>query len=639
MCVNRSLDVNLRNDMERIQALRLIRRLLVLSPADFPPALTRSLVALANGGAEEKDRMLRACLGVLAEICVLNPDTFVSCGGVSALLRNIADSQMPRIVECLCGALLFLLDRPSTRRHANVRLQSLAVPYCDFHWDSDRNREDREARFLCVRLALLSVLRSWPGILHFCHPSNSSGLQAIVSVLYLKQLEVRVSTHWLEEYRVSTYWLEEYRVSTYCLEEYRVSIYWLEEYRVSIYWLEEYRVSIYWLEEYRVSIYWLEYRVSTYCLEEYRVSTYWLEEYRVSTYWLEEYRVSTYWLEEYRVSTYWLEEYRVSTYWLKEYRVSTYWLEEYRVSTYCLEEYRKAILDLLYDLLGLPQPEWTDEFSVALEAVDPSHPQDVWRLSEGFVAAEGKAVLPHLAKFRPNIVEIHLSVLLYTFLEAGLLDAIVEVIVTSDTFISVRATILLGELLQMIHVLLPPECCNITPPLPNLMVHASNAANLPAQHLALTAVAALSHLHHLLKRRPAPASLFLDQVLQAGGWLRPGVEQPVNSRGKHEKAKLYQLIMKDGDEALKDSAVLSNKDGFSWNWNIVRAVLKTRNDALCKLEDSYHRMFLKRLVHYFKPSSNRFSRVELGNKKQTQMYTLAGCELLDCLLEIDEVPT
>nr|CAD7403075.1 unnamed protein product [Timema cristinae] len=70
--IARSLDVNLRNDMERIQALRLIRRLLVLSPADFPPALTRSLVALANGGAEEKDRMLRACLGVLTEICELS---------------------------------------------------------------------------------------------------------------------------------------------------------------------------------------------------------------------------------------------------------------------------------------------------------------------------------------------------------------------------------------------------------------------------------------------------------------------------------------------------------------------------------------------------------------------------------------
>lgn len=29
-------------------------------------------------------------------------------------------------------------------------------------------------------------------------------------------------------------------------------------------------------------------------------------------------------------------------------------------------------MDLLYELVGLPQPEWTDEISVALDAVDPS---------------------------------------------------------------------------------------------------------------------------------------------------------------------------------------------------------------------------------------------------------------------------
>lgn len=55
-------------------------------------------------------------------------------------------------------------------------------------------RDERELRFNCSRLALLSVLRSWPGILHFCSPTNTSGLQAIVDVLYLNQLEVRVCT-------------------------------------------------------------------------------------------------------------------------------------------------------------------------------------------------------------------------------------------------------------------------------------------------------------------------------------------------------------------------------------------------------------------------------------------------------------
>lgn len=58
------------------------------------------------------------------------------------------------------------------------------------------------------------------------------------------------------------------------------------------------------------------------------------------------------------------------------------------------------MLDLLYELLCLAQPEWSDEMSVALEAVDPSRSQDSFRLTEGFVAAEGKAVLPHLSKCR-----------------------------------------------------------------------------------------------------------------------------------------------------------------------------------------------------------------------------------------------
>ncbi|XP_066994227.2 rapamycin-insensitive companion of mTOR [Anabrus simplex] len=485
--IARSLDINLRNEMERVQALRLVRRMLVLAPAEFPPSLMRSLVSLANGAAEEKDRMLRACLATLAEICVLNSEVFMLCGGVSAISRNILDCQMPRIAESLCGVLLFLLNSPATRSRAAVHLQALAAPYCDFHWDSTRHREEREVRFHCSRLALLSVLRSWPGVLHFCHPANNSGLRSLVDILYVKQLEVR-----------------------------------------------------------------------------------------------------------------------------------------------------KAVLDLLYDLLGLPQPQWTDEFSVALEAVDPSYPRDAWKLSEGFVAAEGRAILPHLAKNRPNLVEIHLALLLYTFLEVGLLEAIVEVVVTSDTFISVRATILLGELLQLVHVLLPSECCNLTPCLPNLLAQASIAADANMRQQALASVAALADLHQMLKRRPAPASLFLDQLLQMGGWGRTGIEEPAGSKLKREKSKLYQLLLKDSDDILRESAVLTNKDGFSWNWNVVRAVLKSSSDSLKKLEDSNHRTFLRRLVHYFKPSNNRFSRVELGNKRQTHMYTLAGCELLDCLLDSDE---
>lgn len=113
-------------------------------------------------------------------------------------------------------------------------------------------------------------------------------------------------------------------------------------------------------------------------------------------------------------------------------------------------EVKNAVLDLLYELLNLPQPEWTDEFSVALNAVDPADAQDSWRLRDGFVAAEARSLLPHLSRTTPNLAEIHLSVLLYTFIEIGLLTALAEVIVTGDTFICVRATILLGNMILFI---------------------------------------------------------------------------------------------------------------------------------------------------------------------------------------------
>ena len=72
--IARSLDLVLKNDVERIEAMKLIRKILLLSPSNFHVALGRSLVSLANGGVEEKDRLLRICL---ATLCELGTSTFV----------------------------------------------------------------------------------------------------------------------------------------------------------------------------------------------------------------------------------------------------------------------------------------------------------------------------------------------------------------------------------------------------------------------------------------------------------------------------------------------------------------------------------------------------------------------------------
>lgn len=128
MC--RSLDIVLRNEEERLQALKLIRKMLAVAPDQISPVIVNCLVSIAECGSE--DRLLRACLATLCEFGVLNPHVLIMCGGVSAITRNVLETHSPRIAESLCGVLLHLLEWPATRQLAGVRLDCLAAPYCDF---------------------------------------------------------------------------------------------------------------------------------------------------------------------------------------------------------------------------------------------------------------------------------------------------------------------------------------------------------------------------------------------------------------------------------------------------------------------------------------------------------------------------
>ncbi|XP_052866141.1 rapamycin-insensitive companion of mTOR [Anopheles cruzii] len=573
--VSRSLDVILRNDEERIQALKIVRRMLAVAPNELSPAVMRCLVALGESGSgvsvgtggtanttdigSGEDRLLRCCLATLCEIGVLNPMLLIKCGGVSVITRNVLECHSPRIAESLCGVLLYMLEWPRTREIAAVHLDCFAAPYCDFTYRvgiMDRNKDARDLRFTCSRLALLSVLRSWAGTIEFCDPHRPSGLRALIEILYLNQLEIR-----------------------------------------------------------------------------------------------------------------------------------------------------KAVLDLLYELLGLAQPVWTDEYSVAMLVVDPAEYQDAWRLNEGFVAAEGMSILPSLAGSVPNLCEIHLALLLYCFVENGLLNALIEVIISSDTFISVRATILLAKITYQLHHLLPAEICALTPAaaLPMLVARA-----IEGNHQARAAISALQQFHLMLQNRPASCSLYLDCIIQSGELINtrtfrrelsasiPAVNVPTFTNFKYstldgikrthhdsisngsrvvgslfgqvlsppngssfsrqpawdthdsntmsgkrappKRNKLLQLwdSIKESDRLIKESHVLLLKDPNMWDWDIIITILRSEMLGM-KLEDQNNR-FVRRLVDYFKPSNNRFSHQDLmSTNRQLPAYVTAGLELIDAMLQSPEL--
>lgn len=102
-----------------------------------------------------------------------------------------------------------------------------------------------------------------------------------------------------------------------------------------------------------------------------------------------------------------------------------------------------------------------------------------------------------------------------------------------------------------------------------------------------------------------------------------------------KRNKLFQFFdgMKESERFIRLSNVLLNQDGSSWDWDIIVAIF--RSEILGKLDDTQTR-FIKRIVHYFKPGSNRFSHQDLGHGRHIPASVIAGIELIDWLLQSNQ---
>ncbi|XP_042579097.1 rapamycin-insensitive companion of mTOR-like isoform X2 [Cyprinus carpio] len=489
--ISRCIDIQQSNEVERTQALRLVRKMITVNAELFPSSLTNSLIAVGNDGLQERDRMVRACIAIICELALKNPKIVAQRGGLSTILKNVIDCQLSRINEALITTILHLLNHPHTRQYirADVELEQILAPYTDFHYRHSPDtaeaqiKEDREARFLASKMAIIAAFRSWSGIINLCKSGNS-GVQSLIGLLCIPNMEVR-----------------------------------------------------------------------------------------------------------------------------------------------------KALLEVMYEIFRLPVPLVTGDFEEALHSVDPSKFQDSWRLSDGFVAAEAKVILPHRARSRPDLMDNYLALLLSAFINSGLLEGLVEVVTSSDGQISVRATILLGELLHMANTILPHSHSHHLHCLPTLI---NMAASFDiSQEKRLRASAAVNHLkrfHEKKRRGPQPYSLYLDHILRR-------TSNSTHKREQHQRPQKDIYIMKDTEEALmmnlRDSQILNHKQNLDWNWILIITILKWPNVNLRNNKDEQMHKFVRRLLYFYKPSSKLYSALEVDHAKARQL-TVAGCQFNQFLLDSED---
>ncbi|XP_041914644.1 rapamycin-insensitive companion of mTOR isoform X1 [Alosa sapidissima] len=489
--IARCIDIQQSNEVERTQALRLVRKMITVNALVFPSSVTNSLIAVGNDGLQERDRMVRACIAIICELALKNPEVVARRGGLSTILKSVIDCQLSRINEALITTILHLLNHPNTRQYVrpDVELEQILAPYTDFHYRHNPDtsegqlKEDREARFLASKMSIVASFRSWSGIINLCKSGNS-GIQSLIGLLCIPNMEVR-----------------------------------------------------------------------------------------------------------------------------------------------------RGLLEVMYDIFRLPVPVVTQDFIEALLSVDPSRFQDSWRLSDGFVASEAKMILPHRARSRPDLMDNYLALVLSAFIRSGLLEGLIEVITSSDDSISVRATILLGELLHMANTILPHCHSHHLHCLPALINMAASFDISQEKRLrASAAVNYLKRFHEKKKRGPKPNSLYLDHIIRKS-------VAPHYCREQQLRPQRDIFSIKDTEEALmanlRDSHILIHKQNLDWNWVLISTILKWPNVNLRTNKDEPMHKFVRRLLFFYKPSSKLYASLELDHSKAKQL-TVVGCQFIEFLQESEE---
>ena len=175
----RSLERDSKYLWERLQAFKLYKRLFALSPSHMTRALVQSILAMAE---LPKDDFRRVSLHEVREMMILIPQLVCSCNGLRVLVDSILDPACSDIAGSLALTLLYVLDQPHTRQllRPSLDITRLLAVFTD---TAAPDSPDREARRLAAHRCLVTMMRSWGGILALTE--ERGGLSSLVGVLSL----------------------------------------------------------------------------------------------------------------------------------------------------------------------------------------------------------------------------------------------------------------------------------------------------------------------------------------------------------------------------------------------------------------------------------------------------------------------
>eukprot|EP01041_Mallomonas_annulata_P000384 gene384-698_t len=161
---------------ERIQALKLITKLIEYFPLETHLSCVRSIVAIAS---QKDESLCRICLELLRKLSLSNPIIVAQANGIKTLFEAVLDPDFSEVAESIMMTLLYHLNKPTSRKHIRpqLELQTLLAPLTDL----DTSPADILPKRRAACKALILCLRCWAGIAFLA--SDSMCLVTLVRML------------------------------------------------------------------------------------------------------------------------------------------------------------------------------------------------------------------------------------------------------------------------------------------------------------------------------------------------------------------------------------------------------------------------------------------------------------------------
>ncbi|CAE6415154.1 unnamed protein product [Rhizoctonia solani] len=284
---------------------------------------------------------------------------------------------------------------------------------------------------------------------------------------------------------------------------------------------------------------------------------------------------------------------------------------------------QEVILDMFFDILNIEVPDWGQAF------------MDGRRLTMFGPPKATKQQQPIHEQLAPkseklNLTHQFISLLLVVFVESGLIEALVDILEERGTSSELprKATLLLGEIMQLANRVLPSTIAARIQALPRLFSLAADHEHGEGKQFASCTLSSIESLNRNRAR--------LNKVPEIASRKRANSVEDTMRRGQRqvERSKIKRGMEIDdrGFQAmLIDTQVMLHKEAIKWNLDSLTELIEGPLLNPKRFEEAMKvSRFGRKLMSFFYPNSKAFS--EMKNTKSNARYIKLGCTLMTTLI-------